>query len=41
MPYEETAILRELISIIPQLLISILAPMIQTILLLVSITKNQ
>ncbi len=40
-PYEETTILIYLILIIPQLLILILTPMIQTILLLVSITKNQ
>ncbi len=40
-PYEETTILIDLILIIPQLLILILAPMIQTILLLVSITKKQ
>ena len=38
---EETTILIDLILIIPQLLILILAPMIQTILLLVSITKKQ
>lgn len=40
-PYEETTILIDLILIIPQLLILILAPMIQAILLLVSITKKQ
>lgn len=39
--YEETTILIDLILIIPQLLILILAPMIQTTLLLVSITKKQ
>lgn len=36
-----TTILIDLILIIPQLLILILAPMIQTILLLVSTSKNQ